>query len=79
MTLVLLFMTFRRKKRLQKRKANTRRARTRRRARRIGRRRGSPLGAKSRRLQMSWKPSWGVGPLAAATLEVGTMRSSKHA
>lgn len=28
---------------------------------------------------MSWKLSWGVGPLVAATLEVGTMRSSKHA
>lgn len=44
----------------------------------MGRRGGSPLGAKSKRLRMSWKPSWGVGPLAAATLGVGTMRSSRH-
>lgn len=26
---------------------------------------------------MSWKPSWGAGLLAAATLEVETMRSSR--
>lgn len=77
LTLDLLFMTFRRKKRLQKRKANTRRTRIRRKARRIGGRRGSPLGARNRRLQMSWKPSWGAGLLAAATLEVETMRSSR--